>query len=178
MYVCNNIPYSTLRIYICVYKYIYIYIRIYVDMPRTKMIAFFRQSNCRYVLIYPLKIPDNPHPPPQKYTQMETEFQLNNHELGLPNCQTNPPKKAHKFHSPARSPYKTSKITKVPTYKYPKSALRQLVHGACHGAKAVEGDFSVHQFEAAGAVEVVASWNDHHTSWEWNPVLQWRNVVW
>lgn len=126
-------------------------------MPRTKMIAFFRQSNCRYVLIYPLKIPDNPHPPPQKYTQMETEFQLNNHELGFPNCQTNPPKKAHKFHSPARSPYKTSKITKVPTYKYPKSALRQLVHGACHGAKAVEGDFSVHQFEAAGAVEVVAS---------------------
>ena len=29
-------------------------------------------------------------PIPQKYTQIETEFQLNNHELGLPNCQTNP----------------------------------------------------------------------------------------
>mmetsp|Transcript_30118 Transcript_30118/g.36952 ORF Transcript_30118/g.36952 Transcript_30118/m.36952 type:complete len:242 (-) Transcript_30118:47-772(-) len=41
--------------------------------------------------------------------------------------------------------------------------LCQLVHSTGHGTKAVEGDFTVHQFETAGAIVVVSSTRNHHT---------------
>eukprot|EP00438_Fugacium_kawagutii_P000333 Skav225768 [mRNA] locus=scaffold3092:84523:85158:+ [translate_table: standard] len=41
-------------------------------------------------------------------------------------------------------------------------ALSQLVHRPRHRAEAVEGDLSIHQLKATGAIEVVASTDDHH----------------
>mmetsp|Transcript_4911 Transcript_4911/g.5482 ORF Transcript_4911/g.5482 Transcript_4911/m.5482 type:complete len:241 (+) Transcript_4911:402-1124(+) len=41
-------------------------------------------------------------------------------------------------------------------------ALGQLVHCPRHRAEAVEGDLPIHQLEATGAIEVVASTDDHH----------------